>query len=578
MTSTLVWLLAPSAAAATIAGTLENTDGMALNDVAVQVIDQHLRGAELRSDGDGHFAFSGLPPGRYRLRALPDHGRDEVWRYHPQVTTFCEGSVFDVIDEDDVFDNIVLALPSGSTLTGRLVDDGGTGLAGMTVWAISPNDESASRLRAGFTDSDGAFAIRGLDVASGLPSWAVGVAGEGWPEQYLGAVYEEDEGTLHNPEVRGTLDIGEHALLRGISVSGSVSSKGEPVTVGTVHVYAGGQVQSVPIQGDSTYLAAGLPPGDILPWVSAPGLALTYWPDHDRPTTFGSATEEGEAVTGMDLDAPPEATVRITLIDEATGTGIAEAGGLLYNDTQTVGLGAQADTDGVLEILGMYGGPWFVFVWASEQGYADGFLLDDAGEQLLIDVIPEEKDQEFVLAVPKASVISGRVIDENGLPINNAAIVALRADGSGEAERSDEDGTFAIGGLGADAWQLWAEHTPYCPQDPSYVTQYWGDTVNPDWQELLPLGAGERIDNIELVLQIDVDQDEMGDTWERAHNLDPTRNDAYEDPDGDEYTNLDEFRLGTDPQEGSPTLSCGCGASSVAWLLLLPAPLLRRRR
>lgn len=48
----------------------------------------------------------------------------------------------------------------------------------------------------------------------------------------------------------------------------------------------------------------------------------------------------------------------------------------------------------------------------------------------------------------------------------------------------------------------------------------------------------------------DEDQDGMDDDWERRYDLDPTDpTDADEDPDGDGFTNLEEFRNGTDPKD-----------------------------
>src|SRR5690242_13859984 len=51
------------------------------------------------------------------------------------------------------------------------------------------------------------------------------------------------------------------------------------------------------------------------------------------------------------------------------------------------------------------------------------------------------------------------------------------------------------------------------------------------------------------IVNMDGDQDGIDDDFERAHGLDPTRNDAAEDKDGDGLTNLDEFNRGTLPED-----------------------------
>jgi len=50
--------------------------------------------------------------------------------------------------------------------------------------------------------------------------------------------------------------------------------------------------------------------------------------------------------------------------------------------------------------------------------------------------------------------------------------------------------------------------------------------------------------------EMDTDQDGMPDDWEIEHGLDPNNpDDAYEDPDDDGLTNLDEYHHGTDPRD-----------------------------
>ena len=52
----------------------------------------------------------------------------------------------------------------------------------------------------------------------------------------------------------------------------------------------------------------------------------------------------------------------------------------------------------------------------------------------------------------------------------------------------------------------------------------------------------------------DLDGDGMSDSWELAHGLIVGVNDANLDPDGDGFTNLQEFLAGTDPQDPSSYL------------------------
>jgi hypothetical protein len=73
----------------------------------------------------------------------------------------------------------------------------------------------------------------------------------------------------------------------------------------------------------------------------------------------------------------------------------------------------------------------------------------------------------------------------------------------------------------------------------------------------------------------------MGDAWEEGYGLDPRYDDSAEDPDGDGFSNLDEYLLGTNPVESAEDgdgCEGGCKGSDDGASLILLLPLLWRRR
>jgi hypothetical protein len=62
----------------------------------------------------------------------------------------------------------------------------------------------------------------------------------------------------------------------------------------------------------------------------------------------------------------------------------------------------------------------------------------------------------------------------------------------------------------------------------------------------------------------DTDHDAMPDGWEVNNGLDPSKNDAPADADGDGFSNLREYHLGTDPSDPSSHPPKG-----LPWILLL---------
>jgi hypothetical protein len=88
----------------------------------------------------------------------------------------------------------------------------------------------------------------------------------------------------------------------------------------------------------------------------------------------------------------------------------------------------------------------------------------------------------------------------------------------------------------------------YVTREP--ITDSDGDGV-PDDQDDFPNDADEYLDtdgdgegnNADT----DDDNDGMPDAWELLYGLDPLKDDAADDPDGDEISNIDEYNLGSEP-------------------------------
>ncbi|MFC1839599.1 carboxypeptidase regulatory-like domain-containing protein [Thermodesulfobacteriota bacterium] len=98
-----------------------------------------------------------------------------------------------------------------------------------------------------------------------------------------------------------------------------------------------------------------------------------------------------------------------------------------------------------------------------------------------------------------------------------------------------------------------------CPSDPNKITPgecgCWIADTDSDGD-----GIADCNDNY----PDDYDNDGMPDEWEEQNGLDPLVNDADEDNDADGYTNLTEYRRGTDPQDAESYPSKG-----LPWLMLL---------
>ncbi len=568
-------LLFSQAFAGTLSGTVVDTEGAPISGVDVVAYDARLNYATAETTSDGGFRIGALPAGTYRLRAMPSDSDPRVDRFLPDTWDYCAGEVVGVTEAGAV-DTLDFALPTGGSLTGRIVSTSGAPVVGAQVLGLGQSERISLVSRLTTTDIDGGYTIVGLDSEPGASEpYAVYVAASGFPRQYLAPSYDEETSALFDVTLGEPADAGEQALLDGITVTGTVTGPDGPVASGTVYVYSPSQVLSVAIASDGTYVADGLPPGDVTAWASSGGLATTYYPDGDRPGERVSFPDEGQLGEGVDLSLPTESSLTVTLAAEGD---LSDVSVLLYNDTYTVGRGGGLEDDGTLTIAGLHPGAYFLFVYGADVGLTDDFVRDAAGAQLTFEV---DGATAATVSLPAGASFSGTVRGDGGEPVYGAYIYATTADGeSTEVGVTDRDGAYTIPGLPGADYVLRAAYAAYCPSDASWTKVWWPDGRSEEDATVTTITAGEARTGVDFVLFGDDDQDLMGDDWEAENGLDPERDDAAEDPDGDGAANADEWLAGTDPTSQSEELegcSRGCGSGGAALGMLIPLAVLRRR-
>ena len=574
------------ALAAAQAGTLggvvvDRATGEAVSGATITVYDSRLAFANATTTNDGDWSLSGLPTGRYRVRVSPSDGHAQ--RYFPDAWSYCDGEVV-VLGEDDVVDDIEHALRVGATVSGRLVDADGEPMVDVDVEAEGLDTRVEGLRYEVATDDEGRFTLTGLDADdAGAPTsyWLL-FSGDGVPDQYAGPAYDESDAQLLTVALELDSDLGDLEVLEGATVQGWVDGPDGGLESVEVHVYASSQVVSVVSDEDGWFEAPGVPPGEVLAWGSRDGYALTYHPDADRPNDAERfPVEEGE-VEEVTLELELGARLEGTVLDEA-GQDLSGVTLLVYNDDHTVGVGGQCESDGTFSIDRLHPGDHHLFVYGEAEGFRnelvggdedpDVFTLPAYGEALEVD-----------LDLPLGATLEGRVTDDSGEPVYGAYVYATQAGGEGgsEAAVTDRDGYYVLDGLADGAWTLESFYSSYCDADPGYVRVYHPGQVNEALQLDIGVIGGELWEDMDFELPVDDDHDQMGDRWEETYGLDVGRNDAEEDPDEDGYTNLEEYRLGTDPLDApDASTGCGCGggcANGSAALVLLPLFGWRRRR
>ena len=124
------------------------------------------------TDGDGQFEFAGLPAGTYRISASPSQYSSQYVSMsygatRPSGMYWAEQGQSIELKEGESFDKVVIALPRGGIITGRITDENAEPLARVQVYtmAFPPGMSRAQRMGAGTTTDDlGQFRLWGLNT------------------------------------------------------------------------------------------------------------------------------------------------------------------------------------------------------------------------------------------------------------------------------------------------------------------------------------------------------------------------------------------------------------------------------
>lgn len=305
-----------------------------------------LSGAELRegraasTDAEGTYEFKELPAGRYTISATK---AGYVQLQYGQLRAFESGKPVDLRD-GQTLDKLDFALPRGSVITGRVVDELGEPVMDVQVSAMRYQIVQGSRRlaptgRRATTNDIGEFRIFGLlpgqyyvgaTAAMDLMSMAINVSSSGLEvsDNRSGYAATYFPGTTRAAEAQQiTLTLGQTlndltiqlSPTRTSRVSGSfVGSDGRPVTSGSVMAMIKDDPTAMPaapamIRPDGTFTLTGLTPGDY----SIMGVAINLGGGGGiggMETAMAPVTIAGDDITGVHLAATKPVTVTGRLI------------------------------------------------------------------------------------------------------------------------------------------------------------------------------------------------------------------------------------------------------------------------
>lgn len=443
----------------TIAGRLLDVEGATTTGKAVLLLETS-RGswAELRrvrAGGDGVFAFTGLEPGTYHLRAEPEApGQLSAWLGG---TDAAEARHAIVLGADGTRDGLRLTTASASVVAGAVLGVDGTARRGAEV-ALHGTDGSLQRTTSG---ADGRYRFEAVragayrvevrpsaaDAADGYLSAALDV-----PSLAAGAAREDADVLLD----RGIVLRG-HALDRsGAPVSAIVSLRRAAADGGYT------TVASFPTGADGAFRFEGSPAGRYYLHVQptgAQGVIAAWWP--------AAATFEAALPIDVGVDRPKVVDVVLGAGATISGRLTDRSGAPIVGATVTAVPGGSAsvltDADGRYELVGVLPGEHRirfqlpspdrqVVVWWSAAG-------DRARET--VEVVGERNAAGIDMVADRGASIAGTVTGPAGQRLSGVRVVAEQRIGQTWQERAsartDGSGAYRIVGLPAGEHRIKVE-------------------------------------------------------------------------------------------------------------------------
>ena len=439
---------APGEGTGAISGRVINQRGEPILCASVRLLNRGVSPV-VSTDAQGRFEFTGLPAGRYGLETTKilhltsRYGSDRSRQPSTQIS----------LTGSRVLTNVDLVLPTGSAITGTVVDEAGEPVAGILIRALKPRGSAEVRFATSAfgaqpqrTDDRGRFRLFGLLPGTYFISASMdGVMGLG-----LAQTIDAWPPTFHP----GTAELASASAVRieaGRDLSGIDITLGRPPrarVTGFAFDAAGQPVRSMlllsgshrsgallleprtAIAGpDGAFAFPNVPPGDYVVQVTTapPGDRALAFSELQRGFHFGMAY-----VTVGEADPPP-VTIRAGRGSVVEGRVVTEGGepstmSIMavptdFDRSPVIGLGTAGLTfrkDGTFLFEGITGPRRIVKQVGPEESYIKSAIVNGrdaldtpfdfglAGESF--------RDVEVVVGTDGAAV-SGRVVDSHQTPV-----------------------------------------------------------------------------------------------------------------------------------------------------------------
>ena len=495
---------APVTGTATLRGHVFAADsGQPLRKAQVRIFAGEIRENRLTTtDADGKYEFTEVRAGRYTVSASKG---SFVNLSYGQLRPFDAGKPLEIRDAQTV-ERIDLALPRGSVVTGRILDEYGEPMPEVQV-ALQRYQfmQGQRRLvpagRRESTDDMGEFRLFGIPPGQYILSAT-------WTHNNIGSNVAPVDNTAYAPiyfpgtdtpsqAQRLTLAIGQQVdevvmamrPMKATRISGSVTASDGKPFAGMLMVSqsdsSGFEMMSAaPIRPDGKFELAGLAPGEYVLRAQSRG-----GPNEGLETATEKVTAVGEDITDLHLVAirPSVVTGRFVVDPAAAGAPTVMSIGAMPMDPATFGLGGfnggatRINDDGTFELKAP---PTRIRLflsnlpagWAIRSVHANSVDVTDTGIELKAN---QDISGVEVELTNRLTSLSGMVTNSRGEAAKDYVAVAFARDRARWTSasrylmtgRPDQDGRYKITGLPAGDYYIIALESmePGAAGDPDFL-------------------------------------------------------------------------------------------------------------
>ena len=419
----------------------------------------------VRSDGEGAFELTGVPPGELTVVA-----------FHPDYLAGRVGEL--VLEEQGVLEGVVVGLLDGGGIFGTVEDRHGRPLPDSIIFAMSPAQFAGGTTRSvgtglyqGLADELGEYRIEHMAPGG---YFVVATRGDSALNPISFLTSFDLEMVTVPPEEDVRFDIVDESA-GGTRVFGVVTDRGEEVERGGITALCfesdnmlGVDVKMARVEAGGKYEFSGLAPGEYQFRISGSGREVRVSVDVPDLAEYrcdlffpeggveGRVAEEvtGEPVAGCEVVLRPTEQVEAGGL---IGSMLQRAGGAVYRE--------RTDAEGEFAFSSVQAGEYELHVRAPSSPREAGHRLASA-EPRTLELAEREVVRGIEVSLRAALALEGTVRDPEGVPVPGAFVAASRQDKDDlqpMRASSDEAGEFRLESLAPGIYTITAASGGFAP-------------------------------------------------------------------------------------------------------------------